>query len=80
MFSLMMGLFVRNTTGPDPETSRVVAQTEMHEETCRLEGYKESLRTRAKRNNSDHEFRKKQLDHQMVLSLVVAVTCVGGIA
>jgi hypothetical protein len=80
MFSLMMGLFVRNTTGPDPETSKMVAQSEMHEETCRLEGFRESLKTRDKQNERDHEFRKKKLDHQMVISLVIAVSCVGGIA
>jgi hypothetical protein len=80
MFSLMMGLFVRNTTGPDPETSRIVVQGEMHEETCRLEGYKESLKARDKQNERDHEFRKKRLNHATALSLLIAVTCVLGIA
>lgn len=80
MFSLMMGLFVRNTTGPDPEASRVAAQAEMHEETCRLEAYKESLKTRDKQSERDHEFRKKTLNHATSLSLIVAIACIGGIA
>jgi hypothetical protein len=80
MFSLMMGLFVRSTTGPDPESSRVAAQAEMHEETCRLDGYKESLKTRDRQSERDHEFRKKSLNHATALSLLITIACIGGIA
>jgi hypothetical protein len=80
MFSLMMGLFVRSTTGPDPESARVAAQAEMHEETCRLEGYKESLKTRDRQSERDHEFRKKSLNHGTALGLLIAITCIAGIA
>ncbi len=52
----------------------------MHEETCRLEGFRESLKTRDKQNERDHEFRKKRLNHQTILSLIVTTVCVGGIA
>ncbi len=79
MFSMMMSLIIRNTTGPDPETSRIVAQSEMHEETCRLDGYKESLHTKDKQNDRDHEFRKKQLNHETAKSMIVALVCIAGI-
>ena len=76
---MMMSLIIRNTTGPDPETARIVAQSEMHEETCRLDGYKESLHTKDKQNERDYEFRKKQLNHETAKNLLIAVVCVGGI-
>ena len=79
MFSMMMSLIIRNTTGPDPETSRIVAQSEMHEESCRLDGYKESLHTKDKQNDRDHEFRKKQLKHETAKSMTVALVCIAGI-
>src|ERR1700761_1601859 len=77
MVSVMAGIF-RSTSGPDPETSKIVAQSEMHEETCRLEGFKESLKTRDNQNVRDHEFRKKRLNHQTALSLVITIVCVCG--
>jgi hypothetical protein len=80
MFSLMMGLFVRNTTGPDPETSKVVAQSEMHQETCRLDGYKESLKNKDKQGERDHEYRKKQLNHDSVRSMLFYLLCLIGIS
>jgi hypothetical protein len=68
--SVIAGMF-RSISGPDPETSRIVAQSEMHEETCKLEGYKESLRIRDKQNERDHEFRKKRLNHETLKNVVV---------
>ncbi|HVU45431.1 MAG TPA: hypothetical protein VHD85_04850, partial [Terracidiphilus sp.] len=47
----------RSSSGPDPETARAIAQAEMHEESCRLQGYKESLKTRDKQNEREHEYR-----------------------
>lgn len=79
VISVMAGMF-RSTTGPDPETARIVAESEMHEETCRLNAYREQLKTRDKQNERDHEFRKKSLNHATSLSLVVAITCIAGIA
>jgi phosphotransferase system glucose/maltose/N-acetylglucosamine-specific IIC component len=79
MFSMMMGLIIRNTTGPDPETSKVVAQSEMHEETCRLEGYKEQLKNKDKQGERDHEFRKKQLNHDSMRNMAFYGICLVGI-
>ena len=78
MVSLFAGI-VRSTTGPDPETARIAAQSEMHEETCRLDGYKESLKTRDKQSERDHEFRKKRLNHETARNFVLYVTCLLGI-
>jgi hypothetical protein len=78
MVSLFAGI-VRSTTGPDPETAKVAAQSEMHEETCRLEGYKESLKTRDRQSERDHEFRKKRLNHDTARNLILYVTCLLGI-
>jgi hypothetical protein len=80
LFSMIASISLRNMTGPDPETARVAAQSEMHEETCRLEGYKKSLESKDNQNERDHEFRKKKLNHQTGLSLLFYSVCVAGIA
>jgi len=77
--SVMMGGFFRSTSGPDPETAKIMAQTEMHEETCRLEGYKENLKNRDKQNDRDHEFRKKQLNHNTAKQFIIIAVCIVGI-
>lgn len=69
----------RSTSGPDPETSKLVAQSEMHEETCKLDGYKESLKIRDKQNERDHEFRKKRLNHETFRNTIISAVCVVGI-
>ncbi len=76
--SVIAGMF-RSITGPDPETSRIVAQSEMHEETCKLEAYKESLKIKDKQNERDHEFRKKRLNHETLKNSVILAVCVVGI-
>lgn len=70
-----------NTTtfGPDPETAKVIAQKEMHEEECRLKGYQSSLENREKQNQRDHEYRKKKLNHQSFMTGVVLLVSVVGI-
>jgi hypothetical protein len=78
MFSMMLGL-VRNTTGPDPDTARIVAESEMHEETCRLEGYKQALEVRDKQNERDHQFRRQRLVYDTVRHFGLAVACMIGI-
>jgi hypothetical protein len=78
MVSVMAGFF-RSTTGPDPETARLMAQTEMHEESCKLDGYKESARIRDLQNARDHEFRTRRLNHDSVKSGLMALVCVAGI-
>jgi len=79
VISVMAGIF-RSTSGPDAETAKIVAQSEMHEESCRLDAYKEQLKTRDKQNERDHEYRKKNLNHTTALSLVIASACIIGIA
>ena len=76
--SVFAGIF-RSTTGPDPETSRIVADSEMHEETCKLEGYKETLKNRDKQNERDHDFRKKKLNHETAKGIIITLVCVAGV-
>jgi hypothetical protein len=78
MFSMMAGFF-RSSSGPDPDTARAIAQSEMHEETCRLEGFKQSLKTRDNQNERDHDFRKKKLNHETIKNVIVLIVCVVGI-
>ena len=64
--------------GPDPETAKILSQTEIHEEECRLKGFQASLQNREEQNKRDHEFRKKKLNHQTGLTFtVLAVTIMG---
>jgi hypothetical protein len=67
------------TFGPDPETAKILAQTEMHEEDCRLKGYQSSLENREKQSQRDHEYRKKKLNHQSLMTAAVLIVSVGGI-
>jgi phosphotransferase system glucose/maltose/N-acetylglucosamine-specific IIC component len=80
IFSMIASISLRNLTGPDPETARIAAQSEMHEETCRLDGYKKNLEVRDKQNERDHVFRTKKLNHQTALNLIFYALCVAGIA
>jgi hypothetical protein len=57
--------------GPDPETAKIIADGEMHEENCRLEGYKASLDNRDKQNERDHDFRKRRLNRETAMALSV---------
>ena len=47
--------------GPDTETMKVLADTEIHEETCRLKGFEASLANKDKQADRDHDFRKRKL-------------------
>jgi len=78
----ILSMAISRTTfgfGPDPETAKVLAQTEMHEEECRLKGFQASLQNREEQNKRDHEFRKKKLNHQTGLTVAVLAVTVGGI-
>lgn len=57
--------------GPDAETMKIMADTEVHEETCRLDAFKASLANRDKQSERDHEFRKRRLNHQTFMTVVV---------
>ncbi len=76
---MVFAAFFRSTTGPDPETAKAIAETEMHQETCRLEGFKESLHTKDKQGERDHEFRKKRLNHETARNMIIAAVAVAGI-
>lgn len=75
----VMAAFIRSSTGPDPDTAKIVAETEMHEESCKLEGYKETLKTRDLQNERDHKFRVKKLNHETAKSMILALVSVAGI-
>jgi hypothetical protein len=49
--------------GPDPETAKVLADTERHAEEKKLEGYKATLEHRDRQSQRDQEFRMAQLKH-----------------
>src|SRR5579863_2360829 len=59
--------------GPDAETMKIMAETEVHEETCRLDGFRASLANRDKQGDRDHDFRKRQLNHQTALTILVVL-------
>src|SRR5271157_5266907 len=48
--------------GPDPETAKILAESEMHAEKCRLEAYRSSLQNRDKQSDRDHDYRKRKLN------------------
>ena len=65
--------------GPDAETMKVLADTEIHEETCRLKGFEASLANKDKQADRDHDFRKRKLNHQSLMSGAVLVVTVLGV-
>lgn len=75
----VMAAFIRSSSGPDPETAKIVAETERHEESCKLEGFKETLKIRDKQGERDHEFRKKRLNHETAKYMILAAVSVAGI-
>jgi hypothetical protein len=66
------------TFGPDPESAKLMAQTEMHHETCRLEGYKKNLENQEQDGKRDHEFRLKRLNHDTFLMGMVLLLALAG--
>ena len=65
--------------GPDAETMKVMADTEMHEETCRLQAYQASLANRDKQSERDHDFRKRKLNHQSLTTGAFLLVTIGGV-
>jgi hypothetical protein len=76
--TVMAGLF-RSTSGPDPETARLMAESEMHAEKCKLEAYRASLANKDSQNQRDHDFRRKKLDHDTIRASVISCVSVAGI-
>jgi hypothetical protein len=67
------------TFGPDPETAKIIAESEMHQEECRLKAYQSSLANKEAQAQRDHEFRKKRLNHNTAKSAVVLTVVVAGV-
>ena len=68
----------RTTVGPDPETAKLMARTEMHHETCRLDAYKENLKNQESESVRKHEFRMKRLNHETLLTALVFLVALAG--
>jgi hypothetical protein len=76
----IFGAFSRTTYGgPDPETAKILADSEKHAEACRLKGYQSTLDQKDRQNVRDHEFRKKQLNHETTIRVIMVVACVGAL-
>ena len=70
----MLSMAISRTSfgfGPDAETMKIMAETEVHEETCRLDAFKASLANRDKQADRDHTFRKLRLNHQTGMAILV---------
>lgn len=65
--------------GPDAETMKVMAETEIHEETCRLQAYQASLANRDKQAERDHDFRKRKLNHQSLMTGTFVLVTICGV-
>lgn len=65
--------------GPDPETARILAESEKHSEELRLQGYKANLENRDKQNGRDHQFRCKRLNHDTAKTMVVLTVFLVGV-
>lgn len=79
--SLLSIFLAKNTTsffGPDPETSKILAQSEIHQEDCRLKGYQATLQNRDQQNQRDHEYRMKRLGHETAMQIIVLLMAVAG--
>lgn len=77
----LLSIFLAKSTtsfGPDPETAKIMADAEMHEEDCKLKGYQSTLQNRDQQNQRDHEFRLKRLSHETAMQIIVLLTAVGG--
>lgn len=78
MVSVMAGFF-RSNSGPDAETAKIMAEAEMHEETCKLQAYTQSMQNRNQANERDHIFRMKKLAFETGQNVLVGLACVAGI-
>lgn len=64
--------------GPDPETAKVIAESEMHEEDCRLKGYTAQLQNKDLQSSRDHEFRCKRLNREFAMAISVLIASIAG--
>jgi hypothetical protein len=78
VFSLAAYFSQKMTLGPDPETANLMAKTEMHHETCRLNGYKENLKFQDEEGKREHAFRVKRQNHETFLLTAVLLGALVG--
>jgi hypothetical protein len=79
----MLSIALSKTTlgfGPDPETARIIAESEMHEEDCRLKGYTAQLQNKDLQSSRDHEFRCKRLNREFAMTISVLAASIAGAA
>ena len=65
--------------GPDAESMKIMAETEMHQEDCQLQGYQASLASRDKQAERDHDFRRRKLNHQSLMSGAFVLVTICGV-
>lgn len=74
---------MRASFGPDPETARILAETERHAEEKKLEGYKATLKHRDNENERKHIRLLKKISNESRRAWVVLVasiiTAIGGV-
>lgn len=74
---------MRTSFGPDPETARIIAETERHAEEKKLEGYKATLEHRDHENERKHIRQLKKIGNESMRAWVVLVAsiiaAIGGI-
>jgi hypothetical protein len=74
---------MRASFGPDPETAKILAETERHAEEKKLEGYKATLEHRDHENERKHVRLLKKLGNESKRSWVVLIAsiiaAIGGI-
>ena len=77
----LLSIFLAKSTtsfGPDPDTAKIMAETEMHGEDCKLKGYQATLQNRDQQNQRDHVFRLKRLQHETAMQIIVLIAAVCG--
>jgi hypothetical protein len=68
-----------NSFGPDPATAKVLAEVEIHAEDARLKGYEATLKNRDEQNKRDDGFRRKRLNHETAIQIMVLIAALVGI-
>jgi hypothetical protein len=74
---------MRTSFGPDPETAKILAETERHAEEKKLEGYKATLEHRDRENERKHIRQLKKIRNESnrawVVLIASIITAIGGI-
>jgi hypothetical protein len=67
---------MRTSFGPDPETARILAETERHAEEKKLEGYKATLEFRDHENDRKHIRILKKIGNESKRAWVVLIASI----